>query len=300
MERVQLTDELSFSRIIHGMWRLADWKYSEQELLQLIEDCLEMGITTFDHADIYGDYTCEQIFGKALSLKPEWRDRMQLVTKCGIKPLSEKHPNTYIKHYDTSKEHILTAVDQSLSNLVTDRIDVLLIHRPDPFMDPEAVAEAFTLLRQAGKVLHFGVSNFTPVQVDMLSSYLDFPLVTNQIEVNVMNLEHFDNGNIEKCWEKRLRPMIWSPLAGGRIFHSEDPKAGRLRNTLEQIADDLGADGIDQVMYAWLLQHPLKMMPIVGSGKTERIRRAVKALELPLTRQQWFEIWTCAVGHDVP
>lgn len=202
MERIQMANNLEFSRIIQGFWRLAEWNMPKQELLSFIENCMEMGITTFDHADIYGGYTCESLFGEALQLQPSLRDNMQIVTKCGIAPPSPKFPKRYVAHYNTSTKHIVKSVEQSLQNLHTDYIDLLLIHRPDPFMDPSEAAEAFTRLKQEGKVRHFGVSNFLPSQFNMLSSYLDFPLITNQIEVSAMQLEHFEKGTINLCQEK--------------------------------------------------------------------------------------------------
>ncbi|AIK36295.1 oxidoreductase [Bacillus pseudomycoides] len=300
MERIQMANNLEFSRIIQGFWRLAEWNMPKQELLSFIKNCMEMGITTFDHADIYGGYTCESLFGEALQLQPSLRDNMQIVTKCGIAPLSPKFPKRYVAHYNTSTKHIVKSVEQSLQNLHTDYIDLLLIHRPDPFMDPSEVAEAFTRVKQEGKVRHFGVSNFLPSQFNMLSSYLDFPLITNQIEVSAMQLEHFEKGTIDLCQEKRISPMIWSPLAGGEIFTGQNERAVRLRKTLQKVANELNADGIDIVMYAWLLAHPAKMMPIVGSGKLDRVKSAIAATKLTLDRQQWFTIFESSNGHPVP
>lgn len=300
MERIQLAKDLSFSRIIHGLWRLADWNFSHEETLKLIEECLERGITTFDHADIYGSYTCEELFGNALALKPELREKMEIVTKCGIKFASANRPSHSSKCYDTSKQHILTSVNQSLKNFQTDYIDVLLIHRPDPFMNPREVAEAFSQLKEEGKVRHFGVSNFKQSQFNMLQSFLDMPLVTNQIELSTYQLENFQDGTVDLCLEKRITPMAWSPLAGGQIFTSEDEKATRLREKLAAIANDVNAKEIDEVMYAWLLQHPANIMPIVGSGKLNRIDAAINAQEIKLTVEQWFEILQTSMGHDVP
>ncbi|PEI43007.1 aldo/keto reductase [Bacillus pseudomycoides] len=300
MERIQMANNLEFSRIIQGFWRLAEWNMPKQELLSFIKNCMEMGITTFDHADIYGGYTCESLFGEALQLQPSLRDNMQIVTKCGIAPLSPKFPKRYVAHYNTSTKHIVKSVEQSLQNLHTDYIDLLLIHRPDPFMDPSEVAEAFTRVKQEGKVRHFGVSNFLPSQFNMLSSYLDFPLITNQIEVSAMQLEHFEKGTIDLCQEKRISPMIWSPLAGGEIFTGQNERAVRLRKTLQKVANELNVDGIDIVMYAWLLAHPANMMPIVGSGKLDRVKSAIAATKLTLDRQQWFTIFESSNGHPVP
>ncbi|MED4300498.1 aldo/keto reductase family oxidoreductase [Geobacillus stearothermophilus] len=296
MERIRLADDLTFSRLIYGCWRLADWGYSREQLLGLIEFCLERGITTFDHADIYGDYTCESRFGEALALKPSLRGQIEIVTKCGI-----KLPSKYgMKLYDTSKNHIIASVEQSLRHFHTDYIDVLLIHCPDPFMNPEEVAEAFLQLKQDGKVRYFGVSNFKRSQWEMLQSYLPFPLVTNQIEVSAYRLENLEDGTVDLCLEKRIPPMVWSPLTGGAIFSADDDRVVRLRGTLEQVRGEVGAETIDEVLYAWLLVHPARMMPIVGSGKQERIERAVRALSLPLSREQWFAILQSSMGHDVP
>ena len=300
MQTVQLSEQVSFSRIVHGMWRLREWGMDKQELLRLIEECLEMGITTFDHADIYGDYSCEALFGQALREKPALRSAMQIVTKCGIKLRSAAYPEHLVNHYDTSKEHIIRSVENSLRHFGTDYVDTLLIHRPDPFMDPAEVAEAFAQLKQEGKVLEFGVSNFLPSQMEMLASYLSMPLVTNQLEISVMQFEHFEKGTIEKCQEKRIAPMAWSPLASGSIFSASTERATRVKNTLEEIKEEIGADSIDEVMYAWLLAHPAKMMPIVGSGKIERVRTAAQAVKLTLSRQQWFRIYISSLGHNVP
>ncbi|MGG4488415.1 aldo/keto reductase [Metabacillus idriensis] len=299
MQRIQLTEDLSFSRIIHGLWRLSDWNMSNEEVVKLIEECLKAGITTFDHADIYGNYTCEKKFGDALALKPELREQMEIVTKCGIKLVSDNRPEHSIKSYDTSKEHILASVSKSLENFQTDYIDVLLIHRPDPFMDPALVAEAFTQLKKEGKVRHFGVSNFKRSQFKMLQSYLDFPLITNQIELSAYNLENFEDGTLDLCQEERIAPMAWSPLAGGSIFSADDERAKNLRDTLERIALEAGAKGMDEVLYAWLISHPANIMPIVGSGKMNRIESAIRALDLTLTRDQWFDILQVAMGREI-
>lgn len=224
MERVKLASDLSFSRIIHGYWRLADWKKSKEETLSIIEYCLELGITTFDHADIYGSYTCEALFGEALALKPSLREKMEIVTKCGIVLPSPNRPEHLSHHYNTSKEHIIRSVDQSLKNFQTDYIDVLLIHRPDPFMDPEQTAEAFAELKKAGKVRYFGVSNFKDHQFEMLESYLEEKLITNQLELSAYHLENFEDGTLNFCLKKRIPPMAWSPLGGGAIFSSQEKR----------------------------------------------------------------------------
>lgn len=259
MQRIALTEELSFSRIVHGMWRLADWDMTPQEHLTFIEQCLELGITTFDHADIYGGYTCEGLFGEALKLKPELRDQMEIVTKTGIKLTGSFNPGQTLNYYDTTKEHIIAQAERSLKELAIDHIDTLLIHRPDPLMNPDEVAEAFIILRDSGKVREFGVSNHVPATQNLLQSRLPFQLVTNQLELSPMQLKHFEDGSVDLCHEKRMPLMAWSPLAGGQLF--KDEQYAPLREKLEEIRARHNASGIDSIVYAWLVKHPANIMP---------------------------------------
>ncbi len=288
------------SRIVHGLWRLAAWKKSEQEIVGLIHACLEQGITTFDHADIYGDYTCEGLFGAALAASGVDRSSIQLVTKCGIKLASANRPRHKMHCYDTSCSHILASVENSLKCLHTDYIDLLLIHRPDPLTDPREINEAFVRLRQSGKVHYFGVSNFLPSQFEMLASKLDVPLVTNQIEYSVVHLEPHADGSLDLCQRLEICPMAWSPLGGGRLFQDGSDGAKRLRETLRRIGRDLEGASTDQVALAWILKHPAKFVPVLGTGNIDRIKRAVAALDLELSLEQWFEIRRDSLGQDVP
>ena len=299
MKRVQLSSDLSFSRIVHGYWRLAEWNYSNTQCLSLIENLLDKGITTFDHADIYGDYSCETLFGEALRLSPSLRQKMELVTKCGIKLKSSKFPQRRTKHYDYGTMHIVQSAENSLANLKTDYIDLLLLHRPSPFFDPHEVCAAFDQLHQQGKVRHFGVSNFTPAQVEMLQAHWGQPLVTNQLEISTYCLDSFQDGSIELCLKLGLKPMAWSPLAGGNLFNPIDDKGQRLVTTMNRICQELECD-LDQLAYAWILAHPADIIPVVGSGKLDRILQAVKALELKLNLEQWFEIFEASWGSELP
>jgi predicted oxidoreductase len=278
------------SRIITGAWR---WHtLTSQTVDELIHTSLDAGITTFDHADIYGDYSVEQIFGKTLRRKPALRERMQLITKCGIKLLSPKHPSTWIKYYDTSATHIVNAVENSLKMLCTDRIDVLLIHRPDPLLDPTSVAEAFSMLKQQGKVLHVGVSNFTTVQFEMLQSYLSFPLVTNQIEVSLLQHNSLFDGTVDALMKHRVSPMAWSPLGGGNLLtYSQE--------TLFKKAEQYQASGT-QLALAWLLKHPAVIFPVIGTTRQERIVESARAVHIDLDRQDWFSMLKTLTGNDVP
>jgi predicted oxidoreductase len=289
-----------FSRTTQGLWRLKDWNKSRRQIQELIDCCLQLGITTFDHADIYGDYACEALFGDALAESSVRRTDIELVTKCGIKLASRNHPENSIQHYDTSASHIIPSVENSLKNLRTDYIDLLLIHRPDPLMNAGEVAEAFGRLRESGKVLHFGVSNFLPSQFELLSSQMDVPLVTNQIEFSVLNMDAQNNGTLDMCQRLGISPMAWSPLGGGRLFKGRTEQIVRVRRVLKDIAGELNAQSIDQVALAWILTHPADFVVVLGTGNLDRIRSAVQAEEIRLSRQQWFAIWRASVGHEVP
>lgn len=288
------------SRVVHGLWRLAEWHKSKKEIVELIDSCLEQGIATFDHADIYGDYTCESLFGSALAEAGIDRSRIRLITKCGIKLMSTNRPAHRVKSYDTSRAHIIASVECSLRNFHTDYIDLLLIHRPDPLMDPEEVNDAFVALQEPGKVRHFGVSNFLPAQFELLASKLDVPLVTNQIEYSVMNPGAHADGSIDLCQKLGIRPMAWSPFGGGRLFQEDSERARRLRETLSGIGHDIGGASMDQVALAWILRHPAQFVPVLGTRDPSRIRKAAEALDIRLSPEQWFEIRRASVGQDIP
>jgi predicted oxidoreductase len=288
------------SRIVHGLWRLADWRLDRKGICRLIEGCLAEGITTFDHADIYGEYTCEGLFGPALAECGVDRSAIQLVTKCGIKLVSQWRPANRIHCYDTSRAHIVASVENSLKCLRTDYIDLLLIHRPSPLLDPREVNEAFVSLRESGKVRHFGVSNFLPSQFESLASKLEVPLATNQIEYSVMNLSAHADGGVDLCQKLDIRPMAWSPLGGGRLFTDDSTQAQRLRDALGRIGREAGGASVDQVAMAWLLKHPVGFVPVLGTGNLDRIRSAVASLEIHLSPEQWFDIRLASTGQDVP
>ncbi|BEI24744.1 aldo/keto reductase family oxidoreductase [Vibrio fluvialis] len=289
-----------FSELVQGYWRLGEWGMTAQERLTFLKQHLELGITTVDHADIYGNYECEQLFGEALALEPSLREQLQIVTKCDIKLCSAKFPERKINHYDTSAAHIYQSVNNSLERLHVNEIDVLLIHRPDVLMDADEVAEAFTELHKVGKVKHFGVSNFSPAQFELLQSRLGKPLVTNQVEINPLNFDVAHDGTLDQMQMLRTRPMAWSCLGGGAIFNGDSEQAQRVRAVLEELREELGAESIDQVIYAWVRALPSKPLPIIGSGKIERVQAAVDALELTLSREQWYRVWVASKGHGVP
>ncbi|MBI5257533.1 MAG: aldo/keto reductase [Burkholderiales bacterium] len=285
------------SPVVAGAWRLAEWGWSPPQRLRWIEERLDLGITSFDHADIYGDYRVETLFGEALALAPALRQRMQIVSKCGIKLVSPARPAHRLKHYDTSPAHVRASVEDSLAALRTDHLDLLLIHRPDALLDAEALADTFAALRREGKVLHFGVSNFTPAQLALLHARC--PLVTNQIELSPLHLQPLHDGTLDQCQALGLRPMIWSPLAGGRLFTSDEPVARRVREVLQATAAELGTTPTTLAV-AWVLRHPSRPLPIIGSRRLEVAREALAAHGLPLDAQAWYRIWQAGAGHEVP
>ena len=299
MERVRLCEHgPEVSPIVQGAMRLLDVG-GPQEVLRFIHGCLELGVSTFDHADIYGSYRAEAHFGAALALAPSLRERLQLVSKCGIKLLSPQRPEHGVHGYDTSRAHIVASAERTLANLGTDHLELLLIHRPDPLMDADEVAGALTELLERGLVRHVGVSNFTPFQLELLQSRLAAPLVTNQVELSVTHLDLLHDGTLEQCQRLRIRPMAWSPLGGGRLFKREGARAQRVMDELERVGADIGA-GADAVALAFVLKHPSRPVPVLGTGKLERVAAAARALELTLSREQWFRLWSASMGHEVP
>lgn len=300
MNKVKLANDFGISRIVHGQMRMGTWNLTSQALLAFFEELVEMGLTTFDHADIYGNYSCEAILGDALNLKREFRGRIEIITKCGINLVSDKFPARRVKYYDYSYDHIITSVTNSLTRLRSDYIDLLLLHRPAPFFDPDAVARAFSDLKRDGKVLHFGVSNFTPGQYEMLQSYTGEKLVTNQVEISPYCLDHFENGNIDFFLKERIKPMAWSPLAGGKLLNQPGEKGSRILQALNEVAMELDVAPVERVIYAWLFKHPATIIPVVGSGKTEHIRHAVEALRLEMSLEQWYKIYIASCGQDLP
>ena len=260
---------------------------------------MEVGITTFDHADIYGNYTNEARFGEALKLDPSLRDKIELVSKCDICLVGENRPGHRIQHYNTTPKHITASVKHSLKNLHTDYLDLLLLHRPDPLMDADATAGALSGLLKEGKIKQVGVSNFTQTQFDLLQSRLSYPIVTNQVECSLVHLDPIFDGTFDHAQKNRARPMLWSPFAGGDLFTGNGERSARIRNTIEPLTQKYSATAA-QISLAWLLALPCRPQPVMGTGKTDRLREAAGALEVKLERQDWFTLLAASQGHDVP
>ncbi|MEA1672993.1 aldo/keto reductase [Nitrospirillum sp. BR 11163] len=290
------------SPLVWGAWRSREGEETgtPAKLARFLDGCLELGISSFDHADIYGDYGAEALFGQALK---EWggkRSALQLVTKCDIALLSPQRPGHVVKHYNTCGDHIIASVEQSLRDLGTDYVDLLLLHRPDPLMNPDNTADALDRLLRSGVVRHVGVSNHNPSQVRLLQSRLGRPLVTNQIEFSVTNLSPLFDGTLDQALELRMRPMAWSPLGGGGLFTGATEQARRTLAALEAVGAEMGVGDPGTVALAWLMRHPSRPVPVLGTTRLDRVHAYTQAAQLKMPRQHWFQILEASQGHEVP
>ncbi|AIQ65677.1 hypothetical protein PSTEL_23770 [Paenibacillus stellifer] len=290
--RVQLNKQLSISKIVIGCMRMNDWKLSTMEIVQFIEWCVERGITTFDHADIYGgDHRNEELFGEALRMQPSLREKIQIVTKCDICVPNDKNPGIKTRFFNTDKQYILTQVNESLDKLRCDYVDLLLIHMFDLLIDPSELNETLQQLRNEGKVKYFGLSNHNPLEFDALQKYTDIQFVTNQFMLNPLGIENYLNGIMTHCLKAGISPMIWSPLAGGRIFKPDNPKEESMKNVLEDIRQELKLETVDEVVYKWIFRHSSNPAIVLRTGKKERIERAIRSASgEEMTREQWYKI----------
>ena len=302
MERVGVGG-IELSRIAYGLmglggsWEVDD-RVPEREVRARLDACLEVGITTLDHADIYTAYRGEAVLGQAFRAEPALRDRFEIVTKAGIVmpfgPQAGAYRESRLKHYDTSPAHLRAALERSLRDMHIDHVDLFLIHRPDPFMDHEATGRALDAMVSDGLAREVGVSNFRPWDVSLLQSAMTEPLVANQIELSLSHTDPWTNGDLAFCQEHDLRPMAWSPLGGGALVDTAMP-AG---SALADMADAMGC-GADQLALAWLLAHPAGIVPVVGTNRVERIARAAGAMEVELDRGDWFTLYEAARGEPV-
>jgi predicted oxidoreductase len=293
MERINLTPDLSLSRMIYGMWRLGDVDDTSPKAVQAkIEACLEQGITTMDQADIYGGYLAEEIMGAGLT--QAIKDQIEVVTKCDILVPAGRYSDVPGKYYDTSRAHILASVDHSLRLMGIDKIDILLIHRPDPLMDHHETGAALDEVVASGKVRAVGVSNFKLHDWTLLQSAMKSQLVTNQIEMSLGAHDAFTNGDLAYLQERSVAPMAWSPLGGGALMTENTP----LTAVMDEVAN---ANSVDRaaVAVAWLLAHPAKIMPVMGTNNINRIRGFSDAFNVDMPRTTWFKLYEAALGHEV-
>ena len=296
MNRIDITQDLSFSRIIYGMWRLSDdGDTSPAHVQAKIEACLAQGITTLDQADIYGGYAAEEVLGKALKAAPALKDQIEVVTKCDIVAPMGRYADAGVKYYDTSRAHILASVDHSLRLMDIDKIDTLLIHRPDPMMNHHETGAALDEVVASGKVRSVGVSNFKLHDWTLLQSAMKTPLVTNQIELSLTANLGFTDGDVAYLQERNIPIMAWSPLGGGTMMTGK----GAVQDALSKVASENNVDN-SAVAVAWLLAHPANIMPVMGTNNLKRIKVLSEALKVNMDRQTWFELYTAARGAEVP
>lgn len=296
MNRIQITKDLSFSRIIYGMWRLAEAEDTSPAHVQAkIEACLAQGITTMDQADIYGGYMAEEVMGAALKAAPHLKDQIEVVTKCDILVGAGRYSDVRVKHYDTSAAHIHASVDHSLRLMGIDTIDTLLIHRPDPLMDHHDTGAALDAIVASGKVRSIGVSNFKLHDWTLLQSAMQTPLITNQIELSLSAHQGFTNGDVAYLQERGCPIMAWSPLGGGNLMTGK----GATQTALAAMAQKHSSTP-DAIAIAWLLAHPGHIMPVMGTNNLNRINTLSHATQVRLDRQDWYELYTAALGTEVP
>lgn len=296
MERVRLQGTLEFSQLIYGMWRLGDdGDTSPAHVEKKIQLCLDQGITTFDQADIYGGYRAESVLGGALKANPSLRNRMEIVTKCDIVAPVGRYADAKVKHYDTSRAHIEKAVETSLADMAIETIDLLLIHRPDPLMDHQETGAALDGLIQSGKIRAAGVSNFRPWDWELLQSAMTHRLATNQIEISLKEIAPFTNGDLAFHQRLGTRLMAWSPLGGGSLIS----ETGKLGTVMDEIAGDFSVER-SAVAVAFLLAHPAKLLPVMGTNNLNRISGLSDAFKVVLDRENWFRLYEAALGQEVP
>jgi len=286
----------ALSPIISGTmnWGVWDKNLTTKEMENLIQLCIENKITTFDHADIYGSYTTEADFGKAFHNSKISREKLQLITKCGIQMIAESRPNK-IKHYDYSKDYIVWSVEESLKKLKTDYVDVFLLHRPSPLMQADEIAEAVEKLKAEGKIIDFGLSNFTSSQTELIRQKTEVSY--NQVQFSATNFEPMVDGSFDYMQTHGIRPLSWNPL--GTVFREDTKKTRRLKKLLSDLVKKYGF-GSDTLLLAWILKHPSAVIPIAGTVNIARIQSLMKAVELEMDKEDWFAIWTESMGDDVP
>lgn len=297
MERIKLRNGSELSRITYGMWRIGDdANTAPKHIAAKINACLEQGITTFDQADIYGDYGAEELLGTCFRESSSLVDQVEIITKCDIVAPCGRYSDRRVKYYDTSEAHINHSVETSLTMMGIEKIDLLLIHRPDPFMDHYETGRALDKLVDSGKVSAIGVSNFKPHDWTLLQSAMSHPLVTNQIEISLVSNAAFTNGDMAFLQERAIPPMAWSPLGGGRLFNDCSVE---LNAKMTKLAEENGCD-VSAIAVAWLLAHPARILPVMGTNNLERIKQLAAASRVPIDRETWFELFSLANGQEVP
>lgn len=290
-----------FSRLVYGTWRiLEDPAPTAQELNRRINFCVELGMTTLDTAEIYGIYEVEEALGKAIALSPGLRDKLEIVTKAGIYIPCKYHPERHTAHYNATGARMVKSLEKSLRFLQTDHVELQLVHRPDWLTSADDTASGLNQLLRDGKIRHAGVSNYNVHQFDLLNSRMDAPLVTNQVEFHLLQMDPICDGTLHQCEKLGLAPMAWSPMAQGRLFDPKNEAAQRIKVAADKMASRYNGATVEQLAYAWILAHPSKPLPIVGTNKIERIQTAAAAVDIKLEREDWYAMWEAAQGRQIP
>ncbi|MBP7549215.1 MAG: aldo/keto reductase [Gemmatimonadaceae bacterium] len=291
-----------FSRLAYGTWRLLNdtTPPTPQSVLARLQRCADLGITTIDTAEIYGRYQVEEALGAALALDKGLRQRLEIVTKAGIYVPNAFHPARKVSYYDATGARLIKSLEKSLRFLGVGHVELLLVHRPDWLTHPDETAEGLNRLLKDGKIRSAGVSNYNVHQFDALNARMDEPLVTNQVEFSLLRMDPIFDGVLDHCMRLGVSPMAWSPLGGGRLVRTDDEAGVRVQQAVAEIAERRGGATVDQVAYAWIMAHPSRPMPIIGSNQVERIERAAKAATIQLTREDWYALWTAAQGKRIP
>ena len=289
-----------FSRMVYGTWRMLDDAPSAQDINRRLHLCLELGITTIDGAEIYGGYAQEEALGAAMALTPGLRDKLELVTKSGIYIPHPTAPGRRVAHYDVTAKRLIECVDAALKRLGTDQIDLFLVHRPDWLTSIDDTANGLNALVKSGKIKSAGVSNYSPSQYAALNSRMDQPLATNQVEFSLLHMDPIFDGTFDQLQTERVQPMAWSPLAGGSLFDGKNPAAQRLAKEAALIAPKYNGASLEQLAYAWVMAHPCRPIPVIGTNRHDRIQSASIAAHIELEREDWFALWVAAKGHGIP
>lgn len=287
------------SSFMVGTMRLGKWgcNMSSSQIEKFVEGCIENELVDFDHADIYGSYTTESDFGAVLKIRSDLRNQIRITTKCGIKMVSENRPKQKIKSYNLTKKHIKSSVENSLTALQTEYIDTLLLHRPDFLFDPYDIADTFIELEREGKVNHFGVSNFSTSQFDLLHGI--FPLITHQVEISLLDRKSFEDGVLDQCQKYGIKPLAWSPMGGGVLLKkSNDQSIMKIQKQISLLCEKYNA-GADQILLAWLRKHPTGIIPVLGTSKLSRIKSANDSLKINITHEDWYLLWQAASGKEI-
>lgn len=289
-----------FSRLVYGTWRILNQHPTSQEINRLLSRCVELGITTIDTAEIYGHYEVEAALGQALALSPGLRGQIEIVTKAGIYTPNKYKPQIQTAYYNASASQLRQSVEKSLRLLQTDHVELFLVHRPDWLTRADDTAKGLNTLVHEGKIRSAGVSNYSVTQFELLNTLVEQPLATNQLEFNLLHMDPIYDGTFDQCQGRGIAPMAWSPLAGGKLFDPANEAGSRITKAAAMLSAKYDGATVEQFAYAWLMAQPSRPLPVIGTGKLDRLDSAVKSFEIKLEREDWYALWTAAQGRRIP